>query len=589
MAELNNNDQNQNINQDNNMINNQGQYQNMDNTGMNSQTPYGYTDNAGMNHQYAGNGQNPGYTDNNNVNSQNPYGYTDNNNVNNQNPYGNMNNNGMNNQNQYGNTNYQNQYGNRYNNGVNNQNPYNDRGYNGTDNQNQYNKVPEYSFWAEQVPNNPYYNQGTNTWQNTDPNINQNEAGQGQKNGKKKHSGKFIKFIAKAACFGLIAGLGFFGLQKVVDVVDPGNATSTIISAAGDSNSNYKISYTQAASVKTKSKSAITSVVNSTLPSIVQINCKSTQTASDFFGQQYNQEVEGSGSGIIVSKTDKELLIATNNHVVEGATEITVTFADNTKAKAEVKGTDSTADLAVVSVDISSIKDSTLNKISVAKLGNSNNVKVGEMSIAIGNALGYGQSVTVGYISAKNRKVDVSDGDTSKSMSLLQTDAAINPGNSGGALLNVKGEVIGINSVKYSSTEVEGMGYAIPISKATPIIKELMSRQVLSSAEQGYLGVSGYDVTEEVSKYYNIPIGVYVKEVVSGGAADKAGLKAEDIITKVNDMDVTSITQLKDYVNSLKVGTKVQVTYARNTDGKYKKAKVTVTLGKNPQLSSSNH
>ena len=258
------------------------------------------------------------------------------------------------------------------------------------------------------------------------------------------------------------------------------------------------------------------------------------------------------------------------------------------RADAVTKGTDATADLAVVTVDITKIKDTTLKAITVAKLGNSDNSKVGEMVIAIGNALGYGQSVTVGYISAKDRNVEVSaDGYTSKTMVLLQTDAAINPGNSGGALINMKGEVIGINTVKYASDEVEGMGYAIPITKATPIITELMSREILTEAEQGYLGISGTDVTEDVASYYNMPVGVYIKETVKGGAAEKGGLKPDDIITKADKIEISSISQLKEYVNSLRVGTKVKVTYMRNTNGAYEEGTLTVTLGKNPNLDTS--
>lgn len=465
-----------------------------------------------------------------------------------------------------------------------NQYQYQNPGNSNINNQAQYRKEPEYSFWAEQVQNNSYSNnnQSANAWQNPyNAPDGRNTATPIKK--EKKPRGKAFKLIAKALCFGIIAGVSFIGFQKAYSMIDP-NSPSIVSSIGANAAENYEIGYAGSGTVQVKDKSAITNVTEATLPSIVQINCKATQTTSDFFGQQYNQEVEGSGSGIIVSKTDKELLIATNNHVVEGATKINVTFADGSKAAAEVKGTDSTADLAVVTVDLTKLKASTLKAISVAKLGNSDNVKVGQMAIAIGNALGYGQSVTVGYISAKNREVDVSDGYTSKKMILLQTDAAINPGNSGGALLNIDGEVIGINTVKYASEEVEGMGYAIPISKATPIIKELMSRQILSASEQGYLGIAGYDVTEEASKYYNIPMGVYIAEVPQGGAADKAGIKAEDIITKVNDLDITSISQLKSYVNSLKVGTKVKITYMRNSDGKYEKSTVTATLGKNPQL-----
>lgn len=480
------------------------------------------------------------------------------------------------------NNNYPNQDSSRDNNTVTNPNQYN-------------NKVPDYSFWAEQVPNNNYanYNQGANPnpWQhgNPAPNMYQNQMNNGPVKKERSKGGKVVRFIAKAVCFGLIAGLVFIGLQKLVVTINPDAASAGFLASENASTEkDYKVNYTQAASVKTADRSAITDVTNQTLPAIVSINCSSTQTAQDWFGQQYSQDVESSGSGIIVSKNDKELLIATNNHVVEGANEISVTFADGSKETAEIKGTDSTADLAVISVDMKDISAETLKAIAVAKLGDSNSIKVGEMTIAIGNALGYGQSVTVGYISAKGREVEVQDNyNGTKKMTFLQTDAAINPGNSGGALLNMKGEVIGINTIKYASEEVEGMGYAIPISSATPIINELMSREILSPEQQGYLGVSGYDVTEDVSSYYNIPVGVYIKEVSEGAAADKAGLKPEDVITKVNDIQITSFTQLKEYVNSQKVGTDVKVTYMRNTDGEYKEATVTVTLAQNPNLNES--
>lgn len=223
--------------------------------------------------------------------------------------------------------------------------------------------------------------------------------------------------------------------------------------------------------------------------------------------------------------------------LLEGADPIKVKFIDGTEATAIIKGTDAVADTAVISIDLSTIKDATLSTIKVAKLGDSKSVKVGEMAIAIGNALGYGQSTTVGYISAKDRKVKLED----KTMVLLQTDAAINPGNSGGALLNLNGEVIGINTVKYASSEVEGMGFAIPISRALPIINELKNREILKDTEKGYLGVYIEDVTEDIASTYNWPVGVYVKSTVEGGSAEKAGIIAGDIITKVNDTEITAV------------------------------------------------
>ncbi len=577
MTEFNNNDQNQDKSGDNNNIYNQEHGYSGTGNGMNMENQgYGNTG-SGMNtdnrdYGNTGSGMN---TDN------RGYGNTGNGvNTDNQ-SYANTGN-GMNNQNYY---NAGNGYNNQnYNNGN---NGYNNHGYNnnnGMYQQYQYNKVPEYSFWAEQMPGNSYSepNQGQNSWQYN--NADQVNAAKEPVKTKKKGRGP-IKFFAKALCFGLIAGISFFGLEKLVSAVDPSISTVQILNTISNaaSGKNYEVSYTEAASVTTKDRSVITTVADQVLPSIVSIDCTATQTGSDLFGQQYSQEVKGSGSGIIVAKKDKELLVATNNHVVEGASKISVIFSDGSKAEGVVKGTDSIADLAVVTVDLSDLKDSTLKAIAVAKLGDSKAVKVGQMAIAIGNALGYGQSVTVGYISAKDREVQVSsDGYSSKTMTLLQTDAAINPGNSGGALLNVNGEVIGINTVKYASEEVEGMGYAIPISTATPIINELMNREVLSESEQGYLGIYGGDVTEDAAKFYNIPVGVFIKEVSKGGAAEVAGLKAQDIITKVDDLKITSITQLKDKVNSMRVGTKVKITYMRNSDGEYKEATLTAILQINP-------
>lgn len=445
-------------------------------------------------------------------------------------------------------------------------------------------RMPQYSFWAEQMQgNNSNYNPNTNSYEYVDP----NQAKNGQAGDGKKKNKKVLKFIIRAACFGLIAGVSFFGLQYLFYKINPGALSHKSISTASglsiDIGKKKQIKTTETGSVTSTSKSVISNVVKDAMPSIVSINSTATES-NIFFGKQ---EVQGSGSGIIIGKNEKQLLIATNNHVVEGTNKIKVTFIDGSKAEAVIKGTDATADLAVISVDTSNMKDSSLNAIKIAKLGNSKNVKVGEMAIAIGNAMGYGQSVTVGYISAKNRTVDISDGYDTKKMVLLQTDAAINPGNSGGALLNVNGEVIGINSVKYSSTDVEGMGYAIPISRATPIINELKTREILAKDEQGYLGITGNEVTEDVAKDYNMPIGVYVYEVVKDGAAYKAGLLHGDIITGVNGIEITSMSQLKEKINSLKVGTQVKIKYKRSLDGKYKEQTVTVTLGKNPQLNNS--
>lgn len=298
------------------------------------------------------------------------------------------------------------------------------------------------------------------------------------------------------------------------------------------------------------------------------------------FGGRYQQDQTSCGSGFIVGQSDKELLIATNNHVIDNANTISVQFIDDEVYEAKVKGTAASNDLAVIAVKVNDISSSTMDKIKIADLGSSDSLKVGEMAIAIGNSLGYGQSVTVGYISAKDREIS-EDADsrskTSNKIKVIQTDAAINPGNSGGALINLNGQVIGINSAKIADSSVEGVGYAIPISVATPIIDELMNREELSDSEKGYLGVSVETVTEEASQY-NIPNGAYVRAVSEGSAADKAGIKAGDIITCINNMEVTTKESLSEKVNSYRKGTEIEVTFQRSNDGEYEERKVTVKL-----------
>lgn len=452
--------------------------------------------------------------------------------------------------------------------------------------QNQNNRVPDYSFRAEQSPY-ARFNPATNTWEYSYHQA-QYQTYQPKPPKKEKKPNKVLRWMGKAVCFGLIAGISFVGFQAIYYRINPSASQNNVYdkisgSLSSQDEQRYEIGYTKEGSIQFENKASVSKVVDATMPSIVSINSTSTQT-SEWFGQQFSEEVQGSGSGFIVGKNEEELLVATNNHVVSGTNKIKVTFIDGSEAEAVIKGSDATADLAVVSVDITTLKKETLDTIKTATLGNSDDVKVGEMSIAIGNALGYGQSVTVGYVSAKDREVELSDGFDTKKMVLLQTDAAINPGNSGGALLNSDGEVIGINTVKYASNEVEGMGYAIPISRATPIINELMSREILTEAEQGYLGITGNDVSVDIAAVYNMPIGVFINDFAEESAAEKAGLMPGDIITSVNGIEITAITQLRDYVTSLRVGTKVEVTYMRNTDGEYKEGKATVTLGKYPNL-----
>lgn len=344
----------------------------------------------------------------------------------------------------------------------------------------------------------------------------------------------------------------------------------------------------------------VSEIVSEALPSIVSITTKSVQEVQNYFGmygmygyapQQQEQEVEGSGSGIIVGKNDDELLIATNYHVVEGADTLSVAFTDGNAVEASVKGFDEERDLAVVSVSLDDVKDDTMDAISIAKIGSSDDLKVGEQVIAIGNALGYGQSVTTGIVSAKNRRMDsdnntVTDGsdDSSDGVNLIQTDAAINPGNSGGALLNMEGEVVGINSAKLASTEVEGMGYAIAISDVTDILQNLMnetSRDKLDDSEHGVLGIKGSSVSSEAVQMYGIPAGVFVKEVTEGGAADKAGLKANSVITEFNGKTVSSNNQLIEYLSYYEPDEEVELTVQVPHGTSYKEETVKVTLDEN--------
>ena len=350
----------------------------------------------------------------------------------------------------------------------------------------------------------------------------------------------------------------------------------------------------------------VSEIASEALPSIVSITTKSVQEVQNYFGmygmygyapQQQEQEVEGSGSGIIVGKNDDELLIATNYHVVEGADTLSVAFTDGNAVEASVKGFDEERDLAVVSVSLDDVKDDTMDAISIAKIGSSDDLKVGEQVIAIGNALGYGQSVTTGIVSAKNRRMDsdnntVTDGsdDSSDGVNLIQTDAAINPGNSGGALLNMEGEVVGINSAKLASTEVEGMGYAIAISDVTDILQNLMnetSRDKLDDSEHGVLGIEGSSVSSEAVQMYGIPAGVFVKKVTEGGAADKAGLKANSVITEFNGKTVSSIDQLSEYLSYYEPDEEVELTVQVPHGTSYKEETVKVTLDENTDAGDS--
>lgn len=408
----------------------------------------------------------------------------------------------------------------------------------------------------------------------SEPDKRRRQRKNGSKNNKNGMGKKAAKLVASAAVFGLVAGACFVGVSVAKDKLYPSTA-DRIETTSGTTSAKSETS----SSGSSSSSSNVASVVNEVMPSVVSIT--STIQSSNYYGFG-TQESEGAGSGFIVAKTKDNLMIATNNHVVSDATSLTVGFADDTTAKATVVGTDSSADLAVISVKIKDIKDSTASKIKVATLGSSDDLKVGEEVVAIGNALGYGQSVTTGVVSAKNREVSLTDG----TMNLLQTDAAINPGNSGGVLINMDGQVVGINNAKLEDTSVEGMGYAIPITTAKTILTDLMNASSVSTKDAAFLGVVGRDINESYSSALGIPSGIYVSQVVSGSPAEKAGISAGDVITKFEGNNVSTMSGLKEKLALKKANTKVKITFKRaNQSGTYEEKTVTVTLGKKSDFS----
>lgn len=323
----------------------------------------------------------------------------------------------------------------------------------------------------------------------------------------------------------------------------------------------------------------VSGVVNNVMPAMVSIVNNYTQTINGFFGQSYTQEGASSGSGIIIGQNDTELLIATNYHVVSGSDSIQITFIDSTTANAYIKGTDAKMDLAVVSVSLDTLTTETKSAIAVASLGDSDELKLGEPVIAIGNALGYGQSVTTGVVSAIDREITTEDGTTG---SFIQTDAAINPGNSGGALLNLAGQVIGINSNKIGGSTIEGMGYAIPISAAEPIISDLSSQTTkikVDEAERGYLGVSIQEVTASISQMYGMPQGVFIAEVSKGSAAEKAGMQVRDIIVQFDSFQISSYSDLQEAMQYYPAGSTVQIEVMRANGKEYESVTLELTLG----------
>ena len=404
---------------------------------------------------------------------------------------------------------------------------------------------------------------------------------------KKKEHKKMPKAVAVtglALMFGVVSSATFLTTNyvgtKVLKLGTTQKSTSTTSTSAVTSNA----SLTKTSSVVT---SDVSSVVENVMPSIVSITNMSVQEVQNYFGGTSKQESESAGTGIIISQNDSELLVVTNNHVVAGSDTLTVTFADGNSVEANIKGTDSEYDVAVVAVPLDSISEDTKKAISVATLGDSTELKVGEPAIAIGNALGYGQSVTTGVISALNRSVSETDqttGETTESsVKLIQTDAAINPGNSGGALVNASGEVIGINSSKLVGDSVEGVGYAIPISDVSDLIENLMNQETktkVAEADQGAIGIKGMSVSTEYSQQLNMPEGVYVSEVTKGRGAEKAGMTRGCIITGINGTTVSSMDDLQEQLQYYAKGDEVELTIqVPQSNGEYQEQSVTVILG----------
>ena len=416
---------------------------------------------------------------------------------------------------------------------------------------------------------------------NPDDNQFQNNYSQGEPNHQKKPKKitKVIAVIGLAIIFGIVSSGVFLSTSYI---------GTNILGLNKSSNNDVKTTTTAVTKSSSVVTSDVSSIVNDVMPSVVAITNMSVQEVQNFWGQTSQYQSESCGTGIIIAKTGNELLIVTNNHVIADNESLTVTFDDDTSVDADVKGTDSEHDLAVIAVPLDQISSETMEKIAVATLGDSTALQVGEPAIAIGNAMGYGQSVTTGVISAVNRESTTTNEQTGETeetgVKLIQTDAAINPGNSGGPLVNANGEVIGINSSKLASTTVEGMGYAIPISDVSDIIDNLMNQETkhkVSEEKKGYLGVKGYDVTEESAEKYNMPTGVYVAEIVKGGGAEEAGITKGNVITALNGTTVNSMEELQKELGYYESGKTVSVTIqVPENNGEWTEKTVDVKLGK---------
>lgn len=446
-------------------------------------------------------------------------------------------------------------------------------------------------------------------------NYNRNDMNQGpqynpynQENRNNKKKGGFVKTLCLGLIFclvfGTVAGASFFGIKQVYDQVIgtesvPSKDKKGFEREGGEHASKGSVDEAPATieektepQIKVQESQAIgetivtdvTNVVENVMPAVVQVTNTGVITTQDWFGQLYKQQAESAGSGIIVKETSEELLIVTNYHVIKDADSLKITFIDDESIEANVKGYDSDKDLAVVAIPLDQIPQATKNAISIAVLGDSDALKVGEPAIAIGNSLGIGQSVTTGVISALNREMNMENTD----LDLIQTDAAINPGNSGGALLNIRGEVIGINSNKLGGNAVEGMGYAIPISQARPIIDELMGKETRTKVKEGeesFLGISGVNVTDDVVKAYNLPKGIYVGTVYEDSAAQKGGIQEGDVIVEFDDVSISTMEELQKKLTYYPAGTTVNITVMRAGNGNaYDKIKIEVTLGRKADM-----
>lgn len=453
------------------------------------------------------------------------------------------------------------------------------------------NDQPTYSFWAEQNAKDPASDTDLSVYQQ--PQADVTELSDIPLDNLKTSSSfrKFMIIASYALFFGLIASISFLTFNKLYYYYNPSaepvNAHNVQF---GSGNTQLNLAPPEGGvalsttdvynNVSFYQETDVSNIVEQTKPATVSIT-SIIQSTFNYFGRAYIDESTGQGSGIIIGENDAEYLIATNSHVVSDASIIEVRLIDDSVITAYIKGKDAEADLAVIAIKKADLSLNTTETISIAKIGNSDDVKVGQMVIAIGNALGYGQSVTVGYISAKDRIITNSI--TNTDLTVIQVDAAINPGNSGGALLNASGEVIGINSAKLTGVKVEGIGYAIPITMAFPIVEDLMNRETLTDEEKGYLGIymdSMSDVTSEASYLYNWPEGVYIREMTEGSAAEKAGIMTGDIITYVNETKILTKNQLKETINSYRYGTVVSVTVMRHNGKKYEELVIEVALSK---------